>query len=348
MRWWIACSFLVATSACAGGPHADRPTASKETDWTAISIPEGTAGIGFDDIRYVASLDRLLVPAGYTGTLALLRPPGSDLELVRGFAREAAFHGGHDVGPTSADASDGLIAVVDRTARVIDLVDPRTRTLASSSALDAEPDLVRVVASTHECWVTEPEREQIEVFALGPVPATAPARSGIIATAGGPEGLTIDRSRSRAYTHLGPATVALDLKSREVVRRLSSGCEAPSGMALDDAAGLLFVGCANGDVAVLDLSTGRVASRARAGSSVDHIAFNPHSRHLYVPDTRSARLTTFSIGRDHQLAVLGVTATVPGTECVATDEAGHVYLCDPARGRILIVTDRFPSSGTAP
>lgn len=49
--------------------------------------------------------------------------------------------------------------------------------------------------------------------------------------------------------------------------------------------------------------------------------------------------------RGGQLEVLGTIATVPGTECVTTDERGHVYLCDPVHGRILVVADPYPANG---
>ena len=37
-------------------------------------MPAGSAGIGFDDLRYSATLHRVLAPAGRTGTLDLIDP----------------------------------------------------------------------------------------------------------------------------------------------------------------------------------------------------------------------------------------------------------------------------------
>lgn len=321
----------------------------RDANWMALPVPGGAGGIGFDDIRYVASLDRILVPAGHTGALVLLRPTTREVEVVRGFTTQQAFRTGHDIGPTSADGGGDLVVVTDRTARVVDVVDASHRVIVSSTQLGAKPDLVRFVESTREIWVTEPDSERIEVFALPVGPRPVAAHSGFIAAPGGPEGLTIDRIRGRAYTHLGPATVAVDLKTREIVARWSTGCVAPSGIALDDAGALLFVGCSDGQVAVVDLSTSRLVSRVPVASSIDHIAFSPSLRHLYIPDTKSARLTTLSVARDGQITALGTIATVRGTECVTTDDQGHTYLCDPDHGRILVVSDRYPSSArTAP
>jgi hypothetical protein len=46
---------------------------------TAVPIPGGHAGIGFDDLLYSAMLGRVLVPAGRTGALALLDPASDTL-----------------------------------------------------------------------------------------------------------------------------------------------------------------------------------------------------------------------------------------------------------------------------
>ena len=40
----------------------------------AAPIPNGSPGIGFDDLRYSATLRRVLAPAGRAGTLAMVEP----------------------------------------------------------------------------------------------------------------------------------------------------------------------------------------------------------------------------------------------------------------------------------
>lgn len=303
-------------------------------------MPAGTGGIGFDDIRYSASLDAVLVPAGHTGGINLLKQGGSSMTVVRGFSQEQQYAGGHRVGTTSADTSDGLIVATDRTASLIAVVDARAGARVGSAHLEAQPDLVRFVAPAREIWVTEPDRERIEVFTMTPGAARpTPVHDAFIAAPGGPESLTIDGTRRRAYSHFGSTTVAIDLETRAVVARWSSGCATPSGVALDEAGGLLFIGCSDGQVAVLALASGTVLARRQVGESVDHIAFSASRRHLYVPDTKRAEMTTFAVSPNGELEELGRIATTPGTECVTTDDQGRAYLCDPAHGNILVVTD---------
>jgi hypothetical protein len=110
-------------------------------------------------------------------------------------------------------------------------------------------------------------------------------------------------------------------------------------VALDEPRGLLFVGCADGDVVALDVTTGAVRDRLHVGQSIDHVAFSATRRHLYVPDTDRADMTILGVSRTGELTELGRISTVRGTECVTTDERGHVYLCDPTRGAIVVVAD---------
>lgn len=351
MGRWISCLLIVAASACATGGHIDGrgrvdPSRDGAPRWSAVSLSSGMTGIGFDDVRYVPSLDRVLIPAGHTGTLALLAPATEKVVLVGGFSAQAAFRGGHDIGPTSADAGDGVIVVSDRTARAVDIVDAARNVIVSSTPLGSKPDLVRFVAKAREVWVTEPDSERIEVLEVSRGDRPVAVHRAFIGAPGGPEALTIDRTRGRAYTHLGATTAAVDLETRLIVKRWTTGCAAPSGLALDETGGLLFVGCSDGQVAVVDLSTNEGRTRTTLGSSIDHIAFSASRRHLYVPDTKSARLTTLSVSQDGQLTALGTLETVPGTECVTTDDRGHVYLCDPEHGRILVVWDPYPDSRT--
>ena len=333
---------------CVGSPSTDPGPRSapvvEEGAWLEIRLPQGRGPIGFDDIRFVPALDRLLVPAGQRGTVDVVSPRTGEARAISGFSVEPVYRGGHDVGPTSADGTKGLIVVVDRSSRMLSVVDATRETVIASAPLAAKPDLVRLVEARREAWVTEPERERIEVFVLSQDVPPVATHSGFIAALGGPEGLTIDGHRGVAYTHLGSETVAIDLTTHEVMKRWSPGCAAPAGIALDDTAALLLVGCGDGQVAVLDLSSTRTVFRLAVGSSVDHVAFDSSLRHLYVPDTRSARLTILAVPRGGNLTVLGTIPTVRGTECVTADGQGHAYLCDPELGRILVVTDPYPAN----
>jgi hypothetical protein len=326
-------TFLLAPAGARGGdaPPDDAPV--------AIPLRDGAPGVGFDDLRYAPGLRRVLVPAGRTGRLLLLDPETRAVVAVGGFQARDRYAGGHDFGVTSADAGADLLFATDRTARRLVVVDPRRLAVVSSAPLAAEPDYVRYVPG-HQLWVTEPAAEQIEVFALAS-PASPPARVGAIPVPGGPESLAIDPGRGRAFTNLWRGrTVAIDLAGRRVVADWPNGCRGSRGIALDEASGRVLVACAEGAVTVLDAPHGGTRlSQAAVGRGVDAIAWSAALRHVYAPAARAATLTILALSPSGRLSRLAIVSVAEGSHCAVADEKGRVFVCDPARGRLLEVRD---------
>jgi hypothetical protein len=308
----------------------------------AIPLRDGAPGIGFDDLRYAPGLRRVLVPAGRTGRLLLLDPETRAVLAVGGFRARERYAGGHDFGATSADAGADLLFVTDRTARRLVVVDPHRLAIVSSAPLAAEPDYVRYVPG-HQLWVTEPSAEQIEVFSLAS-PASPPARVGSIPVPGGPESLGIDPGRGRAFANLWQGrTVAIDLAARRVVADWPNGCRGSRGLALDEASGRLLVACAEGVVRVLDAPHGgKPLSQASVGRGVDGIAWSATRRHVYAPAARAATLTILALSPSGRLSRLASVSVAEGSHCAAADDAGRVFVCDPAGGRLLELRDPHP------
>lgn len=307
-----------------------------------VALPGGSAGIGFDDLGYSPDLGRVLVPAGRTGNLDLIDPKSLAVTTIAGFSSEAAYGGGHVEGTTSADVAEGRLIAIDRTRRVLVVIDPSTKQIVGSANLASGPDYVRYVTSTHEVWVTEPDAEQIEILSLT---GQAPAHAGTISIKGGPESLVIDPSGLRAYTHLwNDQTVAVDLNSRSVSAPWSNGCSTGSrGIALDTSRGFLFTGCAEGKVTALDVKSGKLLSTQSIDSGVDVIAYNPQLAHLYAPSASSGALAVVGVSTQGQLSLLGTASTARGAHCVTVDNLGQAWVCDPDHGQLLMVQDSFSS-----
>jgi hypothetical protein len=311
---------------------------------TKLALPGGEAGIGFDDLMFSSSLHRVLAPAGRTGKLDLIDPATLKIESIAGFSADSdKFGGGHGEGTTSADSGGGFVFASDRSRTELTLVDTKTMKIVAHQKLAGGPDYVRWVAPLSEVWVTEPGRKQIQFFALD---KGALARKGSLDVAGGPESLVIDGTRGRAYTHTwDDESVAIELKSHKEVARWKNGCKASRGIALDEKRGLLFVGCGEGKATVLDVAqNGKQVGEAATGNGVDIIAYAPSLGHLYVPGGESATLTILGVDASGKLDVLGSVAVAADSHCVATDDAGHAYVCDPKSGALLVVTDPFPAA----
>ena len=176
----------------------------------SVSLPGGERGIGFDNLRFDPTLG-VLAPAGRTGALDSRRAEDPGRHADRGLRADGTPGEGHDQGVTSVDVGEGWLFATDRTARVLAVVDPRTRRIAARVSLAGAPDYVRYVAATRELWVTQPAQERIEMFALSSERPPTPKHLAFLPVPGGPESLAIDGKRARAYTHKWKReTVAID------------------------------------------------------------------------------------------------------------------------------------------
>lgn len=120
-----ALAFLaLALVGCGGSPSG-----------TPVKLPDGAPGIGFDDLRYSASLHRVLVPGGRSGRLDLVDPESLAVTSIGGFSTKRDYSGGHDDGPTSVEEALGKLYVTDRTAVTLVVADPSSRTIVSSTPL---------------------------------------------------------------------------------------------------------------------------------------------------------------------------------------------------------------------
>lgn len=330
---------LVPAAAVAAPPPAAKPS----QPIPSVAMPGGEAGVGFDDLRYSSTMDKLLVPSGRTGRLNLVDPDSLTVVSISGFSTLKTFNGGHDDGVTSVADGDGLLFAADRTTGKLSIVDPAARRIVAQTALSASPDYVRWVEAAHEIWVTEPDSERIEIFHLEREGAPQARRIARIEVPGGPESLVLDLKRGRAYTHAdGGKTIALDLRTHAVVAEWAHGCEEATGLALDEEHGFLFVACGEGAIAAIDVTTGKSLGRVKVGGGIDIISYSPALGHVYVPSGETAKLAILGVSSTGSLSVLG---TFPGTKdshCVAAK--GKVFFADPAHGRLRVLKDTFPAS----
>ncbi|HLI17913.1 MAG TPA: hypothetical protein VKV22_06545 [Rhodanobacteraceae bacterium] len=312
------------------------------TPQAVIKIPGGEHGIGFDDIGYAAQLDRVTVPAGATGNLVLMDPATRALTVIPGVSAPPGKVRQRREGTTSAIYAEGYLFASDHDPEEVVTIDPRTHAVLGRTRLESGPDYVRYVARTHEIWVTEPGKQQIQVFKLSvaPKPLLAPETS--IHIAGGPESLEIDNARDRAYANLWKGkTVEMELTTHKVLAEWPNTCKGSHGIAIDRANEHVFVACGEGKVVTLaPAEKGKVIASAPAGAGIDIISYSPKLHHLYVPGARAATLTIFDASTSGALKPIAVYKTAERAHCVTDDDNGHVFVCDPRAGTILEINDR--------
>lgn len=330
---WLAAAFF-ATS-CGDSP-----------DGRPVSIPKGGAGIGFDDLRYSATLGRVLAPAGRTGSLALVDPDTLAVRTIQGFSASDSYDGAHDFGATSVDEGRGLLYVTDRTSQKASVVDPQAGAIVGSLILAASPDYVRYVSATNELWVAEPAAAQIEVISVS---TDAPPQLSQVATipiANGPESLVVDQAAGRAYTHRWQSTsVVIDVRSRSILAEWPNGCAASRGLAVDGAHGFFFAGCDEGTLSVLDTAHGgRVLSSIARGAGFDVVGYNSKVGHVYMAGTVCHCLVVVGVNAMGALSFLGRFNATASAHCAAADDRAHAWFCDPDGGKLWRVDDPYPAS----
>ena len=319
-------------------------TAPRAPAGVPITLPGVTGGIGFDDLQLSPATGLVLVPGGRSGKLFLIDPKTRAVSEIGGFSPTGGkFAGGHGEGITSVAEGGGRLYVTDRTSLSLLVVDPATKSIVGRTKLAASPDYVRWVAPRGEIWVTEPDKDQIEVFTASD-PGGAPVHAALIPVPGGPESLVVDAARGRAYAHLWKGkTVALDVAARKIAETWDNRCEGSRGIALDESKHFVFAACSEGRVVTLDAAHGgRIAGDVKTrANGVDLVDYDPARHHLYVPGGKSASLSFVAVAPDGSLSEIGSSASPASGHCAVADRQGHAYVCDPPGGRVVVFDDPY-------
>jgi DNA-binding beta-propeller fold protein YncE len=311
---------------------------------TPVPLPNGTAGIGFDDLRYAPTLKKVLAPGGRSGNLDLVDPDTLEVTAIGGFSTSTAFTvGSHTSGTTSADEGAATLFAIDHETQSVRVVDPATRAIVATTMLAGAPDYVRWAESSGEIWVTEPGTG-LEVLTVRS--GAAPVHAATIPVTTGPEAIAVDNTRHRVYTNsFVGQTYAIDIARRTIVETWTNGCSVSLGIALDEVRGFLFVACSAGSVAVLDAAhSGAKLGEIAQGSGLDIISYSPSLHHLYIPGGTSADLAIVAISASGAPKLLGTVATAHGSQEVTADDRGNAWVADQAGGRLLKVRDIYPAT----
>jgi hypothetical protein len=309
------------------------PTPTPTPVPTAIQI--APTGVGFDDLVFAPATHRLLFPAGATGEIVAVDRDTFAVTRLHVFpaTSHSYAHGHHDDGVTSAAEGGGRLYATDHASSSIVALDLRTGAKVASAKLASEPDYVRFVLgkSATEVWVTEPDRAQIEVF------TPDLQRKTVVAVPGGPESLVVDAPHDVAYSNLWHGkSVAIDLGLHRVRDTYDSGCARSRGIALDPGWGLLFVGCNEGKVQVVDLAKKKLVASVPAADGIDIIDYDVFRHRLFAPGARSGTMSVFSVARDGTPTLTSTVPVAKGSHCVVVDDRGRAWVCDVDGGRILV------------
>lgn len=164
--------------------------------------------------------------------------------------------------------------------------------------------------------------------ALTPIDLATNKAEASIPLGGAPEFFAPDRAGS-LYVNINDKNelVRIDTATDKVTGRWpTTGCAAPTGMAIDTAKRLVFSSCRSGVMDVFNADTGAVIATLPIGEGTDAAAFDP------------VRHRAFSSNADGTLTVIDDTAAPRVLAVVKTALGARTLAVDPASGDIYTVT----------
>ncbi|HEY8948961.1 MAG TPA: YncE family protein [Rhizomicrobium sp.] len=128
--------------------------------------------------------------------------------------------------------------------------------------------------------------------------------------------------------------VKIDAQTLAVTARWKvAPCESPSGLAMDTAHGILFAGCDNKMMAVIDASTGKVLATPAIGDGVDADRFDPATGYAFASNGEGM-LTVIREESPRKFSVVENVATQKGARTMELDPKTHTVF--------LVTADRAP------
>ena len=158
-----------------------------------------------------------------------------------------------------------------------------------------------------------------------------------IALGGDPEFPVAD-GRGHVYDNIASTSeiVEIDSHTLKITHRwpLAPGTH-PSGLAIDLKHHILFSGCHNGLMVIMDADTGKVITTEPIGQGVDAVRFDPATGYAFASNGGSADLTVIHEDSPTRFHVVENVKTEQGARTMALDPANHeVFLDTGTRERI--------------
>ena len=150
-------------------------------------------------------------------------------------------------------------------------------------------------------------------------------RIGTIPLGGKPE-FGVSDGKGRLYANLEDKNeiVEIDPSAMKVLRRWPlTGCEGPTGLAIDVAHARLFSGCrGTKTMTISDAKAGQVVASAPIGSGVDATRFDPGTQ-LAFASTGDGSITVIREITPDSFAVVQTIETMPGARTMELDPVSH-------------------------
>jgi|tagenome__1003787_1003787.scaffolds.fasta_scaffold20989001_2 YVTN family beta-propeller protein len=292
----VLAAVLAAAAPAAAAPHYH----------VVAQLPAGDGGW---DILSVDPVDQRLYVGRPDGVTAIdLRTGKATDRIVPGQRVHAALAipGTHEVISTNGESNTAT------------LFDGRTGEIRATIPTGKKPDAAAYDPATRTLWVMDPGSGEATV--IDPVTAKVLATVAI----GGSLEFAAPDGRGRMYVNVEDKNevAVLDTKARKVLSRFRlAGCDGPTGIAYDAAAGEIVSACGNG-VAVVSAPDGRQIGWLMIGKGADGAAYDPKRHLVLIP-----------AGRDGNLSVIRLWPSPAVIAQIPTAVSARTIALDPATGR---------------
>ena len=172
------------------------------------------------------------------------------------------------------------------------------------------------------------------------------AKTGTVAATlplGGKPEAAVSDGTGKVYVNIEDTAelVAIDARAAKVLRRIKiTGCDEPSGLAIDVKHSLTFSGCGNKVMAVTSLDSGKVVAAIPIGAGVDGNGFDAERGLAFSSNGGDGTLT---VARGTPGGHFAVVQTVP------TQRGARTMAVDPATHHVFLMTAKFgPMPAAAP
>jgi DNA-binding beta-propeller fold protein YncE len=220
------------------------------------------------------------------------------------------------------DPSSHLGFVTRSEANTVDIFDPVKMALIKRIPVADDPDAILYDEFNKLLYVASGDSDRATL--IDPI---AQATVATIPLGGVPEYAALDPSTRLLYQNIKDTNtvVSVDIARRVVVQRWPlQGCDAPTGMAIDEIHRRLFIGCnATAVLAVFDLDEHRVVATVPIGKSPDSVAFDPALRRIYTTG-KSGVLVVVQQEDPNKYKVIDTVHLHYGAHTLTFDPATHV------------------------
>lgn len=312
MRQLILAALIVVGSSAA--LSASEPDPASYTASAPIPLPDGR----WDLLSVDTTHHRVLIARGDSVSI---------VDMASGSTRSlGAVSRGH-----AAVAIDGtdLIAVTSGGDNTVRLIKGTTGAQSASIPVGQNPDAALYDARSKHLIVMNAKDGTVSI--IDPLAAkvikSIPVKPALeLSVLIGPDLLAVNDEDANEIE-------LVDLKRGTVLKPIAlPGCEGPTGIAFDQADGLLLSACANGQAAVVDARSHRLVKLLPIGKGPDGALFDQRRRRFLVPCGQSGFMAVIAVSPRRTFAVL---------PSVDTQTSARTAALDPARGRIYLPAAQF-------